>query len=108
MVRHVIEIAIRNKEKNWTFGRFQVCGRDHLGSSLKPALAREPTSDNESNAISIVLPSNTLQHLRIRMKLAKSLLIFAKPLMNSIELRAAAEHRGDPNDSAHLLTIATC
>jgi hypothetical protein len=81
MLRHVIEIAIRDKKRNWDFGRFQACGHDHLGSSLDPAVAREPISDNESNAISIVLSSDTPQHQRIRMKLAKSLLIFAKVLM---------------------------
>ena len=77
----MIEIAIGDKKRNRRFGRFQVCGRDHLGSSLDSAVAREPISDNESNATSIVVPSDTLQHQRIRMKLAKSLLIFAKVLM---------------------------
>jgi hypothetical protein len=86
-----------------------VCGRDHLGSSLDPAVAREPTSDNESNAISIVLPSDTLQHQRIRMKLAKSLQIFAKVLMNLRSSRAqiVTQHRDDASGSTRLPKLAT-
>jgi hypothetical protein len=96
----VIEIAIGAEKRNWSFGRFQVCGRDHLGSSSRDsAVAREPISDNESNATSIALPSDTLQHQRIRMKLAKSLLIFAKV---SMTLDSPAQHRSDANGSARL------
>jgi hypothetical protein len=80
-LRHVTEIVIGRRTQNWSFGRFQMCGRDHLGSSLA-AVAREPTSDNKGRAIAIVLASDTLRYQWIRMKLAKSLLIFAKVLMN--------------------------
>jgi hypothetical protein len=109
-LRHVTETAIGGRKRNWSFGRFQLCGRDQLGSSLDPAVALEPTSDNNKNsAISIVLPTDTPRHQWIRMKLAKSLLIFAKVLMN-LRLSCAQIVRATSsaaNHPARLLKIAT-
>jgi hypothetical protein len=67
------------------------------------------SDNNKSSAISIVVPSDTPPHQWIRMKLAKSLLIFAKVLMN-LRLSCAQIVRATSsaaNHPARLLKIAT-